>query len=306
MNPNSDTSNNSWAPAYTTLPWSVLGKPQSSSTPNSYSVFADASDTWLDEWDCDHSNPTHSSHTQPRHDSSPQRQHDNHDGSQQHVYSYPQQTMRSHSPLSITYSPPATRQSPPKHTSPHPVPAPVSHPASSSSCSPYQSATIAPAETYNQPPLCLYQPQPIRPIPIIPLSAISLASAEFSVPPPSSTVTRRRFAPYSLHKPHSGTTLSQIRESPRTKTNRLSSRSLLCQPVPDSVRYQIKPVDKTDTDESQTTTSNMGTSLMDESCLNSSPSRSRGLSREIGGLFCTCGCMGSAHSLVVSNARGWR
>jgi len=126
----------------------------------------------------------------------------------------------------------------------------------------------------------LHQPQPIRPIPIIPLSVISSSVSE-------------DFSTFSTHKE------ADVPDSHST-TNLLSPSSLLCQPVSDTIRYQLQPVSITD---SHHTT---GRAFSHNSASGDSPTEHRysnDLPKVVGGFFCVCGCLGLKHT--ISEAESW-
>ena len=270
-------------------------------------AYSDGSDVCSDEYDHDNLHTMQSLYPYPwQHDSS-STDHDDDTVLQQHD-AYLHQSIRTHTPHRSTsnYSP--AWQSPPEPTSSPPV----SLSASSPACTSYQSSpSVSSQETHSSSSLCLYQPQPIRPIPIIPLSTLSessLASAQTPsspLPPGDHTAPVFRRSSRDYPPPHKSRrrTRSQTRSSrpAAAKTDLLSPLSLLCQPVSDSVRYQAEStgIDAIRVDEP-------GTSMMDDVCrIGSSPQPCRDTIGQMGGFFCSCGCFGSEHSgSMISGMKG--
>jgi hypothetical protein len=73
---------------------------------------------------------------------------------------------------------------------------------------------------------------------------------------------------------------------------------LLCQPVSDSIRFQLESIDAIKVDEP-------GAHMMDDDSRNSpSPQRCHDTLGQMGGFFCACGCFGSKHSAsLISDVR---
>jgi hypothetical protein len=142
----------------------------------------------------------------------------------------------------------------------------------------------------------LHQPQPIRPIPIIPLSDISSSFSE------DLSMSSHRSSPY-LPQAHGGSAhtdahLPEIGPEASDSHNTidfLSPFSLLCQPVSDVVRYQLKPAIDARRHRNNTSSTSASGGL-DEHYYNN------GLPKILGGLFCACGCLGLKH--LQSDAGG--
>ena len=279
--------------------------PQFMQAPHVDGAYSDGSDVCSDEYDHDNLHTMRSLYPDLRQHDSSSTDHDD-DTVPQRRGAYLHQSMRTHhTPHRSTsnYSP--AWQSPPEPTSSPPV----SLSASSPACTSYQSS---PSASHSSPSLCLYQPQPIRPIPIIPLSTLSessLASAQTPsspLPPGDHTAPVFRRSSRDYPPPHKSRrrTRSRTRSSRPTaaaKTDLLSPLSLLCQPVSDSVRYQAEStaIDAISVDEP-------GAGMMDDVCrIGSSPQPCHDTIGQMGGIFCSCGCFGSEHSgSMISDMKG--
>ncbi|EGO05264.1 hypothetical protein SERLA73DRAFT_174330 [Serpula lacrymans var. lacrymans S7.3] len=102
--------------------------------------------------------------------------------------------------------------------------------SSAASANPYHSRRPAAAP---QAPVPILQPQPIRPIPPIPLSDLAAASEEER--DRDHTSPRAGVPDHHHHQNSHNNRLMKSEKSPG-----LSPLSLLCQPVSDAVRYQLK------------------------------------------------------------------
>jgi len=179
----------------------------------------------------------------------------------------------------------STYTSPVRTVTPAYTPAPLSSGRSSSpptSPSHFSSQSSPPLSLTSSRFTCqtipLHQPQPIRPIPIIPLSDISSSvSGDFSMSSHGSS-------PY-LVKAHADTD-AETTDS-HSSVDLLSPFSLLCQPVSDAVRYQALSESVTGTLSPTSTSGDQG--------------YSNNLPKVFGGFFCVCGCLGLKHS----DAEGW-
>lgn len=179
-------------------------------------------------------------------------------------------------------------------------PTSVSHPASSSLFSSAPSLFLPPLpspepRTTAQSPLTLHQPQPVRPIPMIPLSDLS------------STTHAPTSAPQSA--PHLRALDDDTRKRARThdsggfaglragnKTNLLSPLSLLCQPVCPTVRYQLSPESAASTGRAAGALSRADRADAPADEPDELPCDDEVEPGSVGGFFCACGCMGTKHS----------
>jgi hypothetical protein len=132
--------------------------------------------------------------------------------------------------IPLNFSPSSTTHSPITHVSSvNTFVSPTSSSATSSQSEPYAHPEPHPA---NRRPhsLPLFQPQPIRPIPLIPLDDLALTAS--NVVHPSSHDPTRAYPHHCLHNGES------TRHSKSLSTSSLSPTSLLCQPVSCAVRHQ--------------------------------------------------------------------
>ena len=215
----------------------------------------------------------------------PTTTHDTHDNFHRPHYPYPKQTIPHHRHHHHHHHSPTTHHhvAALSATTTRTYPAqPVSQ---SASRVPSISAPSMPNQLRPPPPPVLHQPQPIRPIPLIPLSRFSSTLSHHSSPSPipgkpSPSVNQNIARP-------------QVPRSYRHKVQVgiLPEHSLLYQPAPDSVRFQYE-----NDQYARPVMNPVYPPILYHQ--NKVPKGTPSFS-------CACGCLGSKHSLTVNDTSQW-